>query len=477
MKIPAPPFLACVICIFLALTGMGQSQGVQHIKTSYKHYSIFSYQGQDVLCEPYIVKKNDWLYKIFKKKGEISEQDFPLFISIFKQLNPHIHNIDTITIGARILIPLKITDKHDYAVDKEGNIKIPVVEFHDTVESAESLVSFSEYTIAPGDTISALLDPVFLNQGGSITRKGQTLFYHLNPHITNIHRIHPGDRIKIPVPSTQKILSDPPATDTRPRTTPAISSIQLQRLQDYADAINGRLIHQGKLYFPGRNGQKQVELDLSATPVIETKAPEKTVLIVSHQSPQNPLQNKAVRRTISSYWKHVKIQPIETIFHNRVQLEPQPSSLEHHLSRKQIFQILTHAGYDYIPYDTIRFHVNRIPVSVRLDRVKRPNQPDLLLNFGTVYGQGVDAIQQLDFKIVSFSSKQDRQKQIQHLLSALGYRVWHNPSFTYQETVETLTGVYGEQSSNRLFVSSSPIAPDIRSFLEARQIQSVFLQP
>jgi hypothetical protein len=477
MRIPAPPFLACVICIFLALTGMGQSQGVQHIKTSYKHYSIFSYQGRDVLCEPYIVQKNDWLYKIFKKKGEISEQDFPLFISIFKQLNPHIHNIDTITTGTRILIPLKIIDKNDYTVDREGNIKIPVVEFHDTVESAESLVSFSEYTIAPGDTISALLDPVFLNKGGSITRKGQTLFYQLNPHIKNIHRIHPGDRVKIPVPSTQKIPSDPPATDTPPQTTTAISSIQLQRLQDYANAINGRLIHQGKLYFPGRNGQKQVELDLSATPVIETKEPPKTVLILSHQSPQNPLQNKAVRQTISSYWKHMKIQPIETIFHNRVQLKPEPSFPEHHLSREQTFQILTHAGYDHIPEETIRFHVNQIPVSARLDRVKIPNRPDLLLNFGTVYGQGIDAIEQMAFKVVSFSSKQDRQKQIQHLLSALGYQVWHNPSFTYQGTVETLAGVYGEQSSNRVFISSSPITPVIRSFLETRQIQHVFLQP
>jgi hypothetical protein len=425
MRIPAPSFLACVICIFLALTGIGKSQGVQHIKTSYKHYSIFSYQGRDVLCEPYIVQKNDWLYKIFRQKGEISEHNFPFFISIFKQINPHVHNIDTITTGTRILIPLKITDKHDYAVDTEGNVKIPVVQFHDTVEPAKSPVSFSEYTIAPGDTISALLDPVFLNKGGSITQKGQTLFYQLNPHIKNIHRIHPGDRVKIPVPPTPDRPSDPPQTDTLPPTTAAIPSNQLQRLQ----------------------------------------------------APKNPLQTKAAHQTISSYWKHAKIQPIETIFHNRVQWESQPSSLEHHLSREQIFQILAHAGYDYIPYETIRFHVNQIPVSVRMDRVKIPNQPDLLLNFGTVYGRGIDAIQQLDFNIVSFSSHQDRQKQIQHLLSALGYRVWHNPSFTYQGAVETLTGVYGEQSSKRLFVSSSPITPVIRSFLEARQIQSVFLQP
>ncbi|MBU0463175.1 MAG: hypothetical protein KKE12_06115, partial [Proteobacteria bacterium] len=35
----------------------------KRVKTSYKRYSIFKYKNEDILCEPYIVKKNDWLYK------------------------------------------------------------------------------------------------------------------------------------------------------------------------------------------------------------------------------------------------------------------------------------------------------------------------------------------------------------------------------------------------------------------------------
>ena len=41
------------------------------VKTSYKRYSIIKYKGEDILCEPYKVNKNDWLYKILRKKGEI----------------------------------------------------------------------------------------------------------------------------------------------------------------------------------------------------------------------------------------------------------------------------------------------------------------------------------------------------------------------------------------------------------------------
>ncbi len=397
-------FLACVICIFLALTGMAQSQGAQHIKTSYKDYGIYSYQGQDVLCEPYIVKKNDWLYKIFRQKGEISENNFPFFIAIFKQINPHIQNIDAIAPGTRIRIPLKITRKQDYTVDKDGRVQIPVVEFHDTVES-----------------------PV------------------------------------------RNIPSKPPST--------TVASDQLQRLQEYAAAVNGKLIHQGKLYFPEKNGQKQVELDLSSTPVIEMDDPRKTVMILSRHSPQNPLENEKTRQAISSYWRHVKIQPIEKILHHRAVLTPESSPLRYQIPRQQIFQILDQTGFTYVPEETFRFYVNQIPVSVRLDRVQIPDHPDLLLNFGRVYGQGIDALRQLEFEIVTFTLIENWQEQIRQLLSALGYQVWENPSFTYQGKVEMLAGIYGEQSSNRLFISSSPVIPLVRSFLETRQIRHICLQP
>jgi hypothetical protein len=316
--------LACMAGLFLALTGPARGEDERKIKTSYKQYSVIAYQGRDVLCEPYVVRKNDWLYKIFRQKGEISEPDFPFFISIFKQINPHIRNVDAIETGTRIFIPLKIADKQDYAVDKDGKVKIPVVEFHHT------------------------------------------------------YRIDPDNRTKIPIP---------PGPDISNRHEPA-----------------GALSH-----------------------------------------PAHPI--------------------------------PEPLIPEIHLSRKQIFQILKQSGFDYEPDKVIGFHVNRIPVSARLDRVKIPNRPDLLLNFGTVFGQGIESIQQMGFNLLTFPLKQGWQEQVHHLLSALGFDVWHQPCFSHQGTVETLPGIYGEHASNRLLVAGTPVTPIIQSFLEARHIKYVYLQP
>jgi len=69
------------------------------LKKAYKTYTVGSWQGQEIFCEPYQVKEGDWLLKIFKQKGNLSEMNFPLFLSIFKHLNPHISNPDHIRPG------------------------------------------------------------------------------------------------------------------------------------------------------------------------------------------------------------------------------------------------------------------------------------------------------------------------------------------------------------------------------------------
>ena len=49
----------------------------------YKSYTIRYDRGWDILCDPYVVQKNDWVLKLFKQKGEIAHQDFPEFLRIF----------------------------------------------------------------------------------------------------------------------------------------------------------------------------------------------------------------------------------------------------------------------------------------------------------------------------------------------------------------------------------------------------------
>jgi len=70
-----------------------------------KDYVIKQDQGRQIWCEPYLVRKNDSLMKLFNEKGRIIDESPEEFLNIFKRLNPHITNLETIRPGQQIYIP------------------------------------------------------------------------------------------------------------------------------------------------------------------------------------------------------------------------------------------------------------------------------------------------------------------------------------------------------------------------------------
>jgi len=259
---------ALYACVALPFLPCSIAKGV---KTSYKRYSIFKYKNEDVLCEPYIVNKDDWLYKIFRKKGEISEKDFPHFIIIFKEINPQISNIDAIEPGFHILIPLKNVVQGDYDQTLSGNVDIPVVEFSTISEDLNLKPFVQGHKIKKGETLSTLIDKDFLKKGGAISEEGLKAFQLANPNIKNINIIFEGSDIYLPDPSIksqpwfQSLLSGKP--DEKEKKEQAvqqykIEAYKLSQLKKYSSLIGGTLLSSGKMYFPGKNNANQV-LDLS----------------------------------------------------------------------------------------------------------------------------------------------------------------------------------------------------------------------
>ena len=171
----------------------------QSVKTSFKRYVVYPYNDRKVLCEPYRVAKDDWLYKIFRQKGEISDSDFPLFLAIFKTLNPGISNIDSISPGQEILIPLKTMDQEDFNETVPGMVDVPMIEFSSLPETLSP--HLSTYRVQRGETVSELVDPVFLDRYGNLTEQGIRAFNLANPLVKNINLIYEGSVLNLPSPS------------------------------------------------------------------------------------------------------------------------------------------------------------------------------------------------------------------------------------------------------------------------------------
>lgn len=463
---------------FALFVGPSQAKGV---KTSYKRYSIFKYKNDDVLCEPYTVNKDDWLYKIFRKKGEISEKDFPHFLIIFKEINPQISNIDAIEPGIHILIPLKTVEKEDYDLSTPGNVDVPVIEFSTMMEDLDLNPFLRKHTVKKGENISTLVDKEFLQKGGGLSDEGLKAFQMANPNVKNINIVYEGEDIFLPDPSIKsepwfqsflsgKIKFKPGAGAGEEKKEEAqlkMEAYKLLQLKKYSSLIGGTLLSQGKMYFPNQNATSQV-LDLSSAPIIETSDGSKILIIAGENVNDELLEN------VQTYWKDLKIQMMsETIedLKNAVKDRPLKKSNITSEYKKLIETLLLQTEYDYLPNAKIPFTLNSITLEASFGRVIRKETTDLLINFGNVYGSALEVLQKREFEIISITPQLSRLELIETLFSHLGYSTWKNPSFSTGDAIQSLDGLYASKEEDKVFVPLNPLTRAAKVYLEKENIK------
>jgi len=469
-------FISITVLILYAAAPLLSLSNAKGVKTSYKRYSIFNYKNEAVLCEPYIVNKDDWLYKIFRKKGEISEKDFPHFIIIFKEINPQISNIDAIDPGINVLIPLKKVKQGDYDQTTAGTVDIPVIEFSTIREDLDLKPFIQEHKVKSGETISHLIDKDFLEKGGRISKEGIKAFQLANPNIKNINIIYEGADIYLPDPSIKSqpwfkslFAGKPPQTETQKEKQKIIQhkveAYNLAQLKRYSSLIGGTLLSRGKMYFPGKNGSNSV-LDLSSTPIIETDDGSK-ILIISGDN-----VNAELLEYVQAYWKDLKTQLIsETLDKIKDKTKTTSPKINRTKEYKKIIKtLLSQTSYDYVPNAKIPFMVNNIKLDAPFGRVIRKNMTDLLINFGDVYGSALEALKKREFEIISITPKLTIPELTLKLFSHLGYTTWENPSFSTDESVETIIGIYAVKEEDKLLIPFKPLNDTALDYLKKENI-------
>jgi hypothetical protein len=170
----------------------------------YKSYIIRQAGSQDILCDPYIVQKDDYVLKIFRQRGEISHADFPDFLKIFKRVNPQVEDVDRILPGQRIFIPLKKLEPGSVPDQERGVVTIPFVtqtEIGDILKEHAAA-----HTVIPGDTVSRLLAAHFGRYGTKSYNEALTLFKALNPQVKNVNLIMVGQTLWLPDESIRNEL-------------------------------------------------------------------------------------------------------------------------------------------------------------------------------------------------------------------------------------------------------------------------------
>jgi hypothetical protein len=288
----------------------------------YKSYVIRYDRGWNILCDPYVVKKDDWVFKLFRQKGEISNTDFPEFLRIFKRLNPHINDIDRIRPGQHIVIPLKKVDQDELPEQSSGVVTIPYLTNVTLPDDATK--NSTEYRVKKGDCVSILISQKYGNYGTPSYQEGEKLFRLMNPQIENLNLIYAGQMIRLPDQKNQKQVQSQPPLDTEAtqkipekdrldssvtfdEKIPLSSSVNNNRqepsdspLSKVASVLDAKLFNKGNYYLP-RPGQEDYKVDLSQTPFIKLEDGKRVFFTSGDENQISDIE------ILKSFWKDVVI--------------------------------------------------------------------------------------------------------------------------------------------------------------------------
>lgn len=297
----------------------------------YKNYLVKYDHGRDLLCEPYVVQKNDWIIKVFERKGEIAYRDFTEFLETFRRVNPHIRDVNLIRPGQHILIPLRRIDVESLPGQATGTVTIPFV----TLANPHSVNGYDAHTyiVKRGDTVSFLLSQTFGAYGTSAYGRGLAAFKRLNPDITDINRIYAGQKLKLPVASSDALPSRTAASEAVDRFgwhsgLPARKSraeVPMDSpLMQVAVALEARLLNHGTYFFPRKSG-KDATLDLSRSPVIVLA--DGTRLMFNRKGTPQRIDTELLK----TYWKPLHVLEVPS----RASVEELLSTIMKTLNQKE----------------------------------------------------------------------------------------------------------------------------------------------
>lgn len=266
----------------------------------YKKYLVANYGGVEILCEPYIVRKDDSVIKLLREKGEISANDFPEFFRIFQSINPRISDINLIRQNDEIYIPLKKLTPNSLPGQSTGVVSIPLVSLTSFGEMLEAHTE--EHIIKEGDNVSGIIDEYFQPSSPEEEKRGLNLFKKLNPEVTSLDQISSGEKIVVPKASikTQPWFKSMYETKGSPHPEKkAVQKIEEQPLlkkspsplqsaepppmEKFASLVGGKIYKTGQYFIPKTDGGVH-KIDLSKDPMIDVEGGGKVLFCENYES-------------------------------------------------------------------------------------------------------------------------------------------------------------------------------------------------
>ena len=271
-----------------------ETYSISLVQTAEVDKEIHRLGEKKVLIEPYVVKKGDHIWQLFRERGLLEKRNLRELLAVLKRLNVSLTNLDLIYPGDKIIIPLTISPIP--GLGREGP-EIPM--------SLEALkdIKVENYVVKKGDTLVKVVKERFDVPRERITDEYIQLLARLNPDILDINLIHPGQVVRIPIYTPQVVrLPIGPEGSFEPgdeELTEELTALS-HHLMEVFCLMGEEWVGTGEHFIPLKSGG-QAKLKTDSFPIVNLFNGNRVIVDLSNNLPDKMAQ------LITSSWKNYRV--------------------------------------------------------------------------------------------------------------------------------------------------------------------------
>lgn len=275
-----------------------ETYSISLVKTAEVDKQIYKVEKKRVVTETYSVQKGDYVYQILRQKGLLKKRrNIREILTTLKKLNRSLTNLDLIYPGQKIIIPLKISPIDGIPILART---VPPTPF--PIEKLKEL-DLENYTVKRGDALITVVKDRYNIPDHIVYNEYLTFVKKLNPSIKDLNLIHPGQTIRLPIYSAQKI-----SMPIEPAPTPK-SERQVQKkrmntiglhLGEIFTLLGEEWVQSGEHIIPLKTGG-QINLKADSYPIINLSAGNRVIVDLHNNLP------KKMGNLITSNWNNYNI--------------------------------------------------------------------------------------------------------------------------------------------------------------------------
>jgi len=265
--------------------------------------------------DTYIVKKDEWIFDIIRKKFGGSDKEILKILEQVKRLNPEIKDLHRICPGQKLLLPEKETLLETDLASKKTSRKHASLKKKSSVKKKAA----SEYVVKEGESLSDIIQNELKASHDDIYKILWTV-KRLNPNIENLNRIHTGQKLLLPLVKRdiapivvrehagkrvikkekvikKKVVKKEKIVRKKKVITP---EKQIAVIRYILSRINGSIISKGNYYIP-LLPSGQITIDCSVVPVVEFDNGMTILLDMTGRLPEE------LKQVIELTWKNYAV--------------------------------------------------------------------------------------------------------------------------------------------------------------------------